>query len=301
MEFSCSSCGKIYNIDPSKIPQGKKAAKCKICGGIVSLEIEIRKNELPQAIQQKCNKCGYERNSSDSAPDGQCPKCGVIYAKIAKRISAEENSESKNKIKSKKQANNFRKYIPKEKIAILYICAALFLGIFIGREHLKYEMRNAFAEGLKNISQGFNNDYKSLKEKNAKFGIDSKRKEEPKKEESENIKTLPVKLIQKNYEEDKFSPNISITLVFTNVLNNDIRAFQGFVIFMDILGNNIMRVKLKNQDIIKDGETFTWKGSVNYNQFIDGHRELKHTPLNDIRIKFNLKKVIYTDGTEENL
>lgn len=31
---------------------------------------------------KKCLKCGYERQASDLCPDYECPKCGVIYAKI---------------------------------------------------------------------------------------------------------------------------------------------------------------------------------------------------------------------------
>jgi len=28
-----------------------------------------------------CPKCGYKRSATESAPDWQCPKCGVVYAK----------------------------------------------------------------------------------------------------------------------------------------------------------------------------------------------------------------------------
>ena len=30
-----------------------------------------------------CPKCGYRRLAQDTAPDWQCPKCGVVYAKAA--------------------------------------------------------------------------------------------------------------------------------------------------------------------------------------------------------------------------
>lgn len=33
-------------------------------------------------MAKKCLKCGYERQESDSAPDYECPSCGVIYAKV---------------------------------------------------------------------------------------------------------------------------------------------------------------------------------------------------------------------------
>jgi len=37
----------------------------------------------------KCPKCGYRRKLSDTAPDWQCPSCGVAYAKVAGGGSAE--------------------------------------------------------------------------------------------------------------------------------------------------------------------------------------------------------------------
>ena len=32
-------------------------------------------------MAKTCIKCGYERRESDSAPDYECPACGVVYAK----------------------------------------------------------------------------------------------------------------------------------------------------------------------------------------------------------------------------
>ncbi len=31
----------------------------------------------------KCPKCGYVRSAAETAPDWQCPSCGVAYAKVA--------------------------------------------------------------------------------------------------------------------------------------------------------------------------------------------------------------------------
>ena len=33
-------------------------------------------------MTKKCPKCGYQRVPSDSSPEYECPKCGVIYAKF---------------------------------------------------------------------------------------------------------------------------------------------------------------------------------------------------------------------------
>jgi tetratricopeptide (TPR) repeat protein len=43
----------------------------------------------------KCPKCGYDRQTTDNAPDGECPACGIIYAKYRpsnQSIQQEANS-----------------------------------------------------------------------------------------------------------------------------------------------------------------------------------------------------------------
>ena len=38
-------------------------------------------------MRKKCLKCGYEQQSSDVAPDYECPKCGAIYAKVEAHLT----------------------------------------------------------------------------------------------------------------------------------------------------------------------------------------------------------------------
>lgn len=37
-----------------------------------------------------CPKCGYTRRPTDTAPDYECPKCGVVYAKVAQAAELPE-------------------------------------------------------------------------------------------------------------------------------------------------------------------------------------------------------------------
>lgn len=52
-------------------------------------------------MSKKCMKCGYVRQDSDSAPDYECPKCGVVYAKAeaaVKRQTAITESEDESSV-----------------------------------------------------------------------------------------------------------------------------------------------------------------------------------------------------------
>jgi DNA-directed RNA polymerase subunit RPC12/RpoP len=45
-------------------------------------------------VGKKCLRCGYERQSTDMAPDYECPRCGAIYSKV-EAIKKERESELK--------------------------------------------------------------------------------------------------------------------------------------------------------------------------------------------------------------
>ncbi|MDX9717244.1 MAG: hypothetical protein RBT67_07715 [Thauera sp.] len=42
----------------------------------------------------QCPKCGYVRQESDAAPDYECPRCGIVYAKFNKSLSPEEQRKN---------------------------------------------------------------------------------------------------------------------------------------------------------------------------------------------------------------
>ncbi|MCI5166299.1 MAG: hypothetical protein D3903_09430 [Candidatus Electrothrix sp. GM3_4] len=299
MDCFCSNCEKKYSINPSKIPVGRKYAKCKACGG-----------KIPLQTAKKCRKCGYIRKSTDTAPDWECPGCGIIYEKIEnvtqksnkvdkkiKDTDGKDKEKKQNKIKhdAKEEDNNTPSILSKKKFdynkyTLFYVFFSLVIGYFAGREHVKYEMRKIFKSGIESIADGINRggDNKS-----------SKMKAGDKNKKTKEIKMLPVKILDKRYEKKEYQDYISISLEFTNNLKKALRAYQGYTVFTDILGNKIITVTLKNQEIVEEGETFIWAGTINFNQFMQSHIELKNTSLDDLRIKFVLDKVIYADGTEE--
>lgn len=194
MDCFCSNCGKKYSINPSKIPAGRKYAKCKACGG-----------KIPLRAAKKCGKCGYIRKSTDTAPDWECPECGIVYEKIesvtqnkykvdkkTKDTSRKDKENKQNKIKhdAKEEDSNTPSTLNKKKFdynkyILLYVFFSLVIGYFAGREHVKYEMRRIFKSGIKSFADGINRggDSKSSRVKVA----DEKEKTEQKKREAKDI------------------------------------------------------------------------------------------------------------------
>jgi AAA+ superfamily predicted ATPase len=51
----------------------------------------------------KCPKCGYVRMPGNPAPEGECPQCGVIYARVAGKLKPEEIITRKPQVKENPQ------------------------------------------------------------------------------------------------------------------------------------------------------------------------------------------------------
>ncbi|MBH0056266.1 hypothetical protein I6F65_04775 [Pseudoalteromonas sp. SWXJZ94C] len=64
-----------------------------------------------------CKNCNYQRQSSDLAPDYECPKCGVVYAKADKYIEKKaKNIQKELEVKKiKEQKENKMNRADKEK------------------------------------------------------------------------------------------------------------------------------------------------------------------------------------------
>ena len=58
-------------------------------------------------MSKQCVKCGYVRQASDTAPDYECPKCGVIYAK-AESIAVQRSVQKKEPIEEKNAGSSIK-------------------------------------------------------------------------------------------------------------------------------------------------------------------------------------------------
>ncbi|WP_165674672.1 hypothetical protein [Metapseudomonas otitidis] len=107
-------------------------------------------------------------------------------------------------------------------------------------------------------------------------------------------------LIGKGFDEGEFgNDKITISILFKNDGSKDIRAFDGVFEFTDLLGNVILRSNVRVNEALSAGQSLSWDGSIDYNEFIASNRNLRNETQENVRLNFKLGKVLYSDGSKE--
>ena len=257
-----------------------------------------------------CPKCEYTRTARDTAPGYECPRCGVIYAKAKPRLQGQRAADTQapdTRSPSTRAPDTrpldveipypqptFREMLAsslstldrrQKQIGIAIIISSFVLGYFAGREHIKYEIRSAFqdtAAGLKNL-----------------FGGGDTKSETPKPKTVKQSQASPIqaKLLRKWTREGEYGrSSITFALAFANTTGKNVRAFDGTLTFTDLLGNEIHGAKLAVNDPIVAGGSLEWEGKLDYNQFMPSHERLKTSELENTKVVFALKRILFEDG-----
>lgn len=90
---------------------------------------------------------------------------------------------------------------------------------------------------------------------------------------------------------------ITIAVTFTNVSGQDIRAFDGVLEFTDLLDNEILSAKVAINERVAAQSSLDWNGEIAYNQFMDSHQKLRNENLENMKVTFRTRKILFADGT----
>ena len=147
---------------------------------------------------------------------------------------------------------------------VIACVACLVVGYFIGREHIKYEMRSAFQgmqTGLASVLGG---------------GTQPPAEEVKTPAEEQPIIANLVKkgFSPKDIHNGKFEEEITIVVSFDNKAGKAIRAFDGVLEFTDLLGNRIIGSRIEINEQIAQGSSLSWDGALEYNQFTVSYTHL---------------------------
>lgn len=123
----------------------------------------------------------------------------------------------------------------------------------------------------------------------------------------QNGTRVSLEIVNKSFSEADFASSgsfqdkIRFDLKFTNQTDRDIRGVEGTVTFYDIFDNEIKPMQVSYDEVIPSGQSRTWKGGIDYNQFIDADTKLKNTKLENLKYKWSIETILYADGTSEKM
>lgn len=109
--------------------------------------------------------------------------------------------------------------------------------------------------------------------------------------------TIALTVYEKSFLEADFEDYIQIKCSYENKSEKEIRGFQGVVRFSDIFGDLIYQSGIKIADPVGPGAKGFWTGGIDYNQFMDDHKALRNTALNDMKVEWIPVTIIFADGT----
>ena len=107
---------------------------------------------------------------------------------------------------------------------------------------------------------------------------------------------LSVTIYDKGFIEGDWKDYITIKISYDNTSDRDIRGFKGDMVFDDLFGDPIMRVSLKEDDVLKAGQSRRVSRTIDYNQFRDSDQRLKSTQLDNLSIRWEPETILFTDG-----
>ena len=112
---------------------------------------------------------------------------------------------------------------------------------------------------------------------------------------------LTVALVDKgfqpaDYSNFEYEEYITIQLALKNNSTRSIRAVKGTLNFQTPLGDSIYQSNFEDNDTIAAGTTSLWHGEMRYNKFDEGLDNLRGAKLQNIKLDWQPKEILFTDG-----
>ncbi len=117
---------------------------------------------------------------------------------------------------------------------------------------------------------------------------------------------IEAKISNKRYEPKDihsgiYSDYIWYDATYTSRLKKNTRSLKGVLIFCDLFGEPKFQLRVTLDNLIEPGRAITKAGvGFEYNQFLDSHKWMLATSLNNMIVKFKVESVLYVDGTRED-
>jgi len=254
-------------------------------------------------VNRQCPKCSFEKVDADFSPTEACPKCGVIYAKVATATAPKPRAAPIPPPVTSVTPKRREVRIP---LGYLLVCVtSLLLGYFVGREHMRYQLVTAMSTA---VADSLGNAAKTMvpaSPSSGQSGVPVSERPPPTATKETELAPIEASLVAKGFRDKDFSgghyvtPAVTFTVRFDNKTGKDIRAFDGVLAFNDLLGNRVLASRLTISDPIGAGQSHDWQGEMEYNQFMSDHTKLRGYQQSDVKVDVAVHKVLFADGSEK--
>ncbi len=113
---------------------------------------------------------------------------------------------------------------------------------------------------------------------------------------------LIPRLLNKGYAAEDLQELVWFDLEFdTTNLPGKTRAIKGALIVSDLFDEPIMRIYWTINKPLTPGESFIEKGTnFAYNEFLGHHQWVRYTAVEDMKVSFEVRNIIFEDGSRQN-
>ena len=117
-----------------------------------------------------------------------------------------------------------------------------------------------------------------------------------------STEVLSVNLLKKQFDVQDYEEFIWFDIEFTATgLDKPARAIKGVLNLQDLFGESPMAINLTLDEPLTPGEKVVRQGTgFEYNQFLDSHRWVLATDLQNMAASFTVMSVLYQDGTRRD-
>lgn len=112
------------------------------------------------------------------------------------------------------------------------------------------------------------------------------------------VTLIAKKELASNYEVGRYGPVQSFHIGIQNNSEKPIVGVSGRLAFIDIFDKEVGSVNFRASEAIAPGKTVTWKGTRDYNQFVDSHRAVWNLEEGKYTTRFVPEMVVFKDGTK---
>lgn len=165
----------------------------------------------------------------------------------------------------------------------------------------EYDVTGKTVGQLISDQEAYDADQKAQREKAAALAAQVKQRHNNSVHALQRV--LTVALVDKEFHSadimnGDYQDLITFELAFRNNGSKLIRAVKGTLGFKNLLGDMIYSAQFEHSIDVAPGQSISWAGSLDFNQYNDSLVQLRDTSLRNIRIDWQPEEILFSDGTK---